>query len=257
MVRQKHSSKDALTPLQDHTSRYRKPRQQQDPPQIPTLFPAAATPLGMLPQKVTLHCSRGTAVLMLASQTSLQHSRVMETSSQYFSIASSCSGRSCKIKLTTPKGVHGMLTSHTWAAISGSKDPSHHEPLEEWITHWFDWKAASLPSSCAGCHATYVQTHSFQRPAWIWFEVFLVLPNVALPCFSLSLFSHTYRLAAVMYGDGCYFVARLSTPSGSWLRYDGRVIGGRQVAVSITREEGLLTRGSGYTTNLLLHYLGC
>ena len=138
-----------------------------------------------------------------------------ETSSKYYSFILSCGGPRCHIKLLTPAGAHYMLTPSTWASITNSENPPRHESLQEWVTQWFDWKASSLPVSCGGCRAEYSQTRSFLEPPWIWFEIFVEQPHVVLPPFQLSLSSQTYPLAAAVYGNGCHFVARLSTPSGT------------------------------------------
>jgi len=120
---------------------------------------------------------------------------------------------------------------------------------------YFNHKASSLPSSCPQCDTERSQTRSFLRPPWIWFEIFVGQTHIVLPSFKLTFSSDTYRLAAVMYGNGCHFVARLSTTSGTWWYYDGQVNGGRPVADSITCEEDLVTCGERYTMNALIYCL--
>jgi hypothetical protein len=149
-----------------------------------------------------------------------------ETPSRYFSFISSCGGSRCKLKFLTPAGAPYMLTPSAWASITHSEDPPHHESLQEWASGWFDWKASSLPQSCAGCGASCSLTRSFLHPPWIWFEVFIEQPRVVLPSFELTFLARTYRLAAALYGNGCHFVARLATPSGIWWHYDGQANGG-------------------------------
>lgn len=180
-----------------------------------------------------------------------------ETSSKYFTIISSCGGLKCKIKLTKPAGAPYILTPNTWTSITNSQNPPHHESLQEWVVGWVDRKVSTLPRSCAGCSRGYSQTHSFLHPPWIWFEIFVEQPRVVLPSFTLSFSSHVYRLAAALYGNGCHFIARLNTPSGSWWHYDGQVNGGRPTAVSITCEEDLLTCGGRYTLNALVYCSTC
>jgi hypothetical protein len=74
-----------------------------------------------------------------------------------------------------------------------------------------------------------------------------------LPSFELTFLARTYRLAAALYGNGCHFVARLGTPSGTWWHYDGQANGGRPRAISITSEKDLLTCGGGYMLNVLVY----
>jgi len=177
-----------------------------------------------------------------------------QTSSQYFSFISSCGGRNCNIKVKTPAGAPFMLTPNTWTDIAHSENPPHHESLQEWIVGWFNRKG-SLPShSCPRCRVDYSQTRSFLQPPWIWFEVFVGQTHAVLPSFELTFSSHIYRLAAVIYGNSCHFVARLCTPSGTWWYYDGQLNGGRPVAVEpITREEDLFICGNGYIVNALVY----
>ena len=177
----------------------------------------------------------------------------LEQSSQYLSVVSYCGGANCTIKTKKPPGAPTMLTPYIWKCISGSEVLPYHQSLQEWVARWLDWNVASLPSSCSGCHREYSRTRSFLSPPWIWFEIFLEQPHVVLPAFKLSFSPHTYRLAAVMYGDGSHFVARLSTPCGTWWHYNGQEHGGRPTAVSITSEEELLTCGNGYIANALLY----
>ena len=176
-----------------------------------------------------------------------------QTSSRYVSFIASCGGPKCNLRVTTPPGAHFMLSHSNWAAITGSKDPPHRESLQRWITGYFDHRASSLSRLCPCCGAEYSQTRSFLQPPWIWFEVFANQSHVVLPPFKLSLSSNTYRLAAVVYGNGVHFVARLSTPSGTWWYYDGQANGGRPVADSVTREEDLVTCGGGYKMNALIY----
>ena len=180
-----------------------------------------------------------------------------EASSKYFTIISSCGGLKCKIKLTKPAGAPYILTPSTWTSITDSQNPPHHESLQEWVVGWVDRKVSTLPHSCAGCSRAYSQTHSFLHPPWIWFEIFVEQPQVVLPSFTLSFSSRVYRLAAALYGNGCHFVARLNTPSGSWWHYDGQVNGGRLTAVSIACEEDLLMCGGRYTLNALVYCSTC
>lgn len=178
-----------------------------------------------------------------------------ETSSKYYSFIASCGGPRCKIKCLTPAGAPYMLTPQVWGSITHSgNSPPYRESLQEWVTRWFDWRAFSSPHSCTGCHAKYSQTQSFLQPSWIWFEIFVEQPNVVLPAFQLSLSSHAYRLAAVIYGNGCHFIAHLSTPSGTWWRYDGQANGGKPTAAFVTCEEDLMGCGDGrYTPNVLVY----
>ena len=74
-----------------------------------------------------------------------------------------------------------------------------------------------------------------------------------LPSFKISLASHTYQLAAVIYGNAHHFVARLGTPSGMWWYYDGMVNGGKLVADTIARKEDLTVCGRGYTMSTLVY----
>ena len=90
-------------------------------------------------------------------------------------------------------------------------------------------------------------------PPWIWFEIFVEQPHVVLPSFKILLASDTYRLAAVLYGNACHFVTRLSTPSGIWWYYDGQVNGGQPVVDTITHEEDLIACGDRYTMNALVY----
>jgi len=96
-------------------------------------------------------------------------------------------------------------------------------------------------------------TRSFLGPPWIWFEVFVGQADVVLPLFKLTFSLHTYRLAAVIYGNACHFVTRLSTPSGTWWYYDGQDNGGRPIVDKITCEEDLITCRAGYTMNVLVY----
>lgn len=180
-----------------------------------------------------------------------------ETSSQYFSFTSSCGGRNCRIKVKTPAGAPFMLTPDTWTDITHSENPPYHESLQDWITGWFDLKGTSTSRSCPQCGGDYSQTRSFLQPPWIWFEVFVGQTHVVLPSFKLTLSSHTYQLAAVIYGNSCHFVARLCTPSGTWWYYDSQINGGRLVASDpITREEDLFTCGE-FTMNALVYCQSC
>ena len=176
-----------------------------------------------------------------------------ETPNKYHSFISSCGGPRCNIRIITPAGAPYMLTPRIWASITHSEDPPHHESLQGWVMRWLDWKALSSPRFCAGCHAERSQAHSFLQPPWIWFEIFVEQPHVALPSFQLTFSSCTYRLAAAIYGNGCHFIARLSTPSGTWWQYDGQANNGRATAASIARQEDLLTCGGRYTLNALLY----
>ena len=176
-----------------------------------------------------------------------------ETSSRYFSFITSCGGPNCNLRVTTPTGAPFMLSTSTWTSITHSKDPPYREPLRKWVTAYFDHQAASLSRPCPRCSAECSQTLSFLQPPWIWFEVFLEQPHIVLPSFKLSLSSSTYRLAAVVYGNGSHFVARFSTPSGTWWYYNGQVNGGRPVADLVTREEDLLTCGGRYKMNALVY----
>jgi hypothetical protein len=180
-------------------------------------------------------------------------SRGETSSTRYFSLISSCGGPKCKIKLTKPAGAPYMLTHNTWTSITHSESPPHHESLQEWVMRWIDEKVFSMSQSCAGCCRDYSQTRSFLDPSWIWFEIFVEQPQVVLPSFRLSFSSHVYRLAAAIYGNSCHFVARLSTPLGTWWHYDGQVNHGQPTAVSITCEEDLLTCGGRYTLNALVY----
>ena len=186
--------------------------------------------------------------------TSLSHG---ETSSKYYSFISSCGGPGCNIRLITPSGAPYMLTRKTWTSITHSENPPHQESLQEWVVRWLDSKVSSLPNSCAGCLKNCTQTHSFLWPPWIWFEVFVEQPHVILPSFQLSFSSHNYRLAAVIYGNGCHFVARLSTPLGTWWHYDGQVNSGRPTTVSITCGGDLVACGERYTMTALVYCLSC
>jgi len=176
-----------------------------------------------------------------------------QSSSRYFSFISSCGGSNCNLRVVTPAGAPFMLSPHIWTSITHSENPPYHESLQEWVNGFINHKASSSLPSCSGCGAEYSKTHSFLRPPWIWFEVFVGKTHVVLPSFELSLSSHTYRLAAVIYGDNCHFVARLSTRSGTWWYYDGQVNGGRPAVDSISRKEDLLTCGDGYTMNALVY----
>lgn len=176
-----------------------------------------------------------------------------ETTCQYFSFVATCSGQNCAPRLVTPAGAPYMLTSHVWASITNSENRPYHESLQEWVVRWFNRKASSLQNPCPGCHSDRSVTRSFLKPPWIWFQNFIEQPDVVLPSFVLSFSSYTYRLAAAMYGDGNHFVARLSTPAGTWWHYDGQVNGGQPTPVSITREEDLLTCGGSYKLVALLY----
>ena len=96
-----------------------------------------------------------------------------------------------------------------------------------------------------------------RRSATVRFVIFVEQPRVVLPSFQLSFSEpHTYQLAAAIYGNGCHFVARLSTPSGAWWYYDGQVNGGRPtMAASITCGEDLMSCGGGYTLDALVYRL--
>ena len=174
-----------------------------------------------------------------------------QTSSQYFSFVLSCGGPTCTVRVKTPRNAPLMLTPDVWA--SHSRNPPHHESLQEWITAYFNHEASLLSRSCPKCRRDYSQTRSFLRPPWLWFEVFVEQTNIVLPSFELKFSSHTYRLAAVAYGDGCHFVARLSTPSGTWWYYDDRVNGGRPTEDSIVHEEDLITCGDRFSVNALVY----
>ena len=180
-----------------------------------------------------------------------------ETPDKYYSFISSCGGPRCNIKFLTPAGAPYMLTPRAWASITHSENLPHHESLQGWVAQWFDWKASSSPRFCMGCHAECSQTRSFLQPPWIWFEIFVEQPHLVLPSFRLSFSSHTYRLAAAIYGNGCHFVARLGTPSGTWWYYDGQANNGRPIAASITCQEDLLTCGERYTLNALVYCPTC
>ena len=114
-----------------------------------------------------------------------------------------------------------------------------------------------LSRSCQGCSAEYSWTRSFLNPPWILFEVFAERPNVVSPSFELSISSHAYRLAAVIYGHASNFVTLPSTPSGTWWYYDGQKNDGRPAVDSITREEDLITCEDGYAMNVLVYYQIC
>ena len=176
-----------------------------------------------------------------------------QSSSRYFSFISSCGGPNCNIRAKTPAGAPFMLLPAVWTSITHSEDPPYHESLQEWVSGFIDHKASLSSRFCSGCDTEYSQTRSFLQPSWIWFEIFVGQTHVVLPSFELSLSSHAYRLAAVIYGDNCHFVARLSTRTGTWWYYDGRVNGGRPVADSIARKEDLLTCGDRYTMHALVY----
>jgi hypothetical protein len=176
--------------------------------------------------------------------------------SRYFSIFSSCGGRNCKIKVKTPAGAPYMLTPSVWASITHSENAPHYESLQEWVTRWFDQKASSLQRVCAGCGAECSLTRSFLQPPWIWFEIFVEQPHVVTPALELAFWSHTYRLAAVIYGNGRHFVSRLSTSSGVWWNYDGQANGGRPKAIAPIRTGfDVLGYGHGYVANALVYCL--
>lgn len=176
-----------------------------------------------------------------------------ETPSQYFSAVSSCGGENCTIRIMTPTGAPYMLSTGSWASITHSGNPPHHESLQQWVDRWFNHKASSRQRPCAGGCTPFPLTLSFLEPPWIWFDIFLERPHASLPAFELTFSSYTYRLAAAIYGNGRHFVARLSTPSGAWWYYDGRVDGGQPTAVSISGEEELITCGPGYILNALVY----
>ena len=176
-----------------------------------------------------------------------------QTSSRYFSFITSCGGPNCRIKITTPAGAPFMLSTNNWIDITQSNDPPYRVPLQEWITRYFDHKASSISRHCPQCSGERSLTRSFLQPPWIWFDVFADQTHVALPSFDITLSSHTYRLAAVMYGNSLHFIARLGTPSGTWWRYDGQVNGGQPVVDSITCEEDFITCGDGYTICALVY----
>ena len=110
-----------------------------------------------------------------------------------------------------------------------------------------------MPCSCPWCHADYSRTRSFLPPPWIWVEVFVGQTHVVPPPFEILFSSDTYWLAAVICGNGCHFVARLSTPSHTWWYYDGQVNGGRRVAGSVTCGEDLFTCGDGYMMKIVVY----
>jgi hypothetical protein len=177
-----------------------------------------------------------------------------QTSSRYFSFITSCGGPDCNLRLTTPAGAPFMLTPYNWSSITRSKNPPYHESLQEWITGYFNEKASLQSHTCPQCGRESSTTRSFLQPPWIWFEVFVEQPHVVLPPFEISLSSETYRLAAVIYGNTHHFVARLSTPSGTWWSYDGQVNGGQPVVDSVTHKaEDLITYGDGYVMNALVY----
>ena len=183
---------------------------------------------------------------------SLSHNR---TSSKFFSSTASCGGPRCTLKVTTPAGAPFMLSPNTWNSITKSTDQPYHESLQKWLLGFFDLKLSSLPHRCSGCDRERSHTLSFLRPPWIWFDIFVEHPHVVLPSFKISLASHTYRLAAVIYGNTHHFVARLSTPLGMWWYYDGMVNGGQPVVDTVSREEDLIVCGGGYTMNALVYCL--
>ena len=180
-----------------------------------------------------------------------------QTSSQYFSIISSCGGKNCNLRVTTPTCAPFMLTPDEWFSITHSENPPHHESLQGWIMAYFNHKLSSSSHSCPGCSTECSQTLSFLQPPWIWFEVFVGQTHVVLPSFGLSFSSHTYQLAAVIYGNACHFVACISTPSGTWWHYDGQTNSGTPALVSITCEEDLITCGDGYKINVLVYCQVC
>ena len=149
-----------------------------------------------------------------------------QTSSQYFSFFTCCGSPSCNLKITTPAGAPFMLSTNTWINITQSKDLLYHKPLQEWITRYFSHKTSSSLHCCSRCSRQCLQTHLFLKPPWIWFDVFVDQTHVALPSFKISLSSYTYWLTAVMYGNSYHFIARLSTPLGTWWHYDGQVNSG-------------------------------
>ena len=229
------------------------PVKNQPPPQIPPLFAHGRNSFRDILSDEDPKAFRRFGPVDASLVDILDSLSRSETSSRYFSIISSCGGLKCKIKLTKPTGAPYMLTPGTWTSITDSENQPHHESLQEWVVRWVDRKALSLSHTCAGCCRGYSQTHSFLHPPWIWFEIFVEQPRVVLPSFRLTLSSCVYRLAAALYGDGCHFIARLSTPSGTWWHYDGQVNGGRPTTVSIACEEDLLTCGGRYTLNALVY----
>ncbi|KAF9789319.1 hypothetical protein BJ322DRAFT_1018005 [Thelephora terrestris] len=137
-----------------------------------------------------------------------------------------------RYSLYSPLAVAETARSSVWASITHSENAPHYESLQEWVTRWFDQKASSLQRVCAGCGAECLLTRSFLQPPWIWFEIFVEQPHVVTPALELVFWSHTYRLAAVIYGNGRHFVSRLSTSSGVWWNYDGQANGGRPKAIA-------------------------
>ena len=174
-------------------------------------------------------------------------------SSQFFSSTASCGGPHCRLKVITPRGAPFMLSPNTWNSIKWSTNPPHYESLQEWILGFFNLKVSSLPHHCSRCNREYSRTLLFLQPQWIWFEIFVEHPHVVLPPFKISLASHVYWLAAVIYGNACHFVARLSTPSGMWWYYDGMVNGGRPAVDTVTSEEDLIRCGDGYVMNTVVY----
>ena len=176
--------------------------------------------------------------------------------SRYFSIFSSCGGQNCNTKVTTPGGAPYLLRPATWASITHSKHPPHHESLQEWVSGWFDLQVSLRPGSCPQCQRDCSLTSLFLHPPWIWFEVFFEQSQVIFPDFNLTFSSYTYRLAAAIYGNHNHFVARLNIPSGAWWFYDGMINGGRPTPISVTCKEELLTcGGDGYVLTALVYCL--
>ena len=176
-----------------------------------------------------------------------------ETSSKYFSFITSCGGPHCNLKVTTPAGAPFMLTPDAWNSITQSTSPPHYESLQRWISGYFNHKMSSLPRHCSGCDRVCSHTLSFLQPPWIWFEIFVEIPHVVLPSFKISLASHSYRLAAVIYGNSLHFVARLSPSLGTWWYYDGQVNGGQPAADAIVHEEDLVVCRDGYVMNAFVY----
>ena len=176
-----------------------------------------------------------------------------QSSSRYFSFIASCGGPNCNIRVTTSEGAPFMLTPYTWTTITRLEDPPYHESLRDWITQYFNYKVLSLSHSCPRCRTECPWTRSFLGLPWIWFEVFVGQANVVLPLFELLFPLHTYRLAAVIYGNARHFVTRLSTPSGTWWHYDSQDNSRRPVVDAIAHEEDLITCRGGYTMNVLVY----
>ena len=175
----------------------------------------------------------------------------------FATIVLSCGTAGCHVRVKNLEASYYMLTPTDWNTSTGAAEPPKHESLETWIKgHYSSPCLTNTAERCGRCQRRFSRKLVFWGLTWIWLEVFPECLHVVVPALQISLGSVTLRLAAVIYGSGSHYRARLHDPSGAWWFYDGQMNRGRPTPDLLVSDwSDIFNCGSTFSITALVYCL--